>query len=142
MAKDPEQAMWQALRPIMLGTHAVRIESSSTGAGIPDVECIFGWMELKYLDKWPARCNTKIRIKHFTKEQRSWLLLRERLGEATFLMVKIGKMEWWLFRGSMAAIYIGELNKVELSTKTVARWNRKPKRTELIQCLKENSSRV
>ena len=49
---------------------------TSTRAGLPDVAYrsgpVFAWIELKYLDNWPARDSTPLRL-NLTAEQRAHL---------------------------------------------------------------------
>ena len=40
--------------------------------GTPDVNCILGWIELKWLRAWPVRADTVVKIEHFTRQQRVW----------------------------------------------------------------------
>lgn len=127
--------MWDALSPLMKGTHAVRIESRVTGSGTPDVNYAWGWIELKYLPKWPVRPTTPVRVKHYTKEQRSWAIERTQAGGRVFLLLKVGEPEWLLFRGSLAAQHLGHVPRAELYRLTVARWLRRPRSEELLRWL-------
>lgn len=127
--------MWDALRPILAGQHAVRIESRTTGSGIPDVNYNHGWIELKYLEGWPVRPNTPVRIDHYTKEQRAWAVQRTLAGGQVFFLLKVGTMEWLLLQGAVAAQSVGRLPRSELYKKCLARWVRKPKKEELLTWL-------
>lgn len=127
-----ENAMWQALRPafVRTGLHPVRIESHYTDQGIPDVNYRDGWVELKHVDDWPAR-GGPLKIKHFTKEQRSWLRQREACGGFAFLLLRVGQ-EWLLFRGTVAALSIGAATREQLYGVALARWvGRTPRPLEL-----------
>lgn len=123
--------MWEALRPLLGGTHAVRIESRTTGSGTPDVNYNHGWVELKYLKQWPVRPATKVRIDHYTKEQRSWAIQRTQAGGKVFLLLKVGPSEWLLFQGAVAAQFLGHVCRQDLYTRVLARWLRQPRKAEL-----------
>lgn len=130
-----EKAMWEAIRPVMNGLHPVRIESS-TAEGIPDVNYTHGWIELKYARVWPKRKTTPLRLAHFTVEQRAWLTERWASGGKTFVLLKVGRDEWLLFRGQTAAIVLGYSPRARLYEEVVARWERKPKKEELQRWLR------
>lgn len=68
--------------------HGVSIESG-VGIGVPDVNCVYGWIELKSVDL-PVKPDTPVRVKHFTREQKIWLQLREAAGGLALLLLKAG----------------------------------------------------
>lgn len=75
--------------------------------GTPDVECILGWIELKWVEKWPARSKTPLRIDHYTKEQRIWARTRVRRGGSCWLLLQVEEGDQWLlFCGRWAALNI------------------------------------
>lgn len=122
--------MWAALRPLLKGLDPVRIESPMT-LGVPDVNYTFGWIELKYKEKWPAR-GGPLKLEHYTKEQKIWAVRRAKAGGRIFLLLKVGAMEWLLFRGEVAAEVLGKLSREELYRNVEARWVRAPKAAELL----------
>jgi len=99
--RDPEQQLWDDIRGAMVGRwHAQRHEDRYS-TGIPDVSFGIGrrsdgWVELKYLPKWPASrmaCNKPwdFSYDHFTAEQRNWMSLRARHGTGrVFLICRFG----------------------------------------------------
>lgn len=125
-----EGAMWTALRPELKGLDPVRIESPMT-AGVPDVNYRDGWIELKYEERWPVR-GGPLKLKRYTKEQRTWATRRAAAGGRVFLLLKVGEHEWLLFRGEVAAQVLGKLKRQELYAAVCARWMRKPRREELL----------
>ena len=129
----PETSMWDSLRPVMKSLHPERIESHIKG-GIPDVNYNHGWLELKYAERWPPR-GGPLRVDHFTREQRSWLTERRKAGGRAFLMLKVGKSEWLLFDGLVAAAMLGRVKQDKLYEICMARWTRLPKREEICPCL-------
>ncbi len=128
-----EAAMRKSLRPLLRPLHPVRIESPIT-SGVPDVNYTDGWVELKFAPRWPPR-KGPLRIDHFTKEQRSWLVERRVRGGRAFLLLKVGRSEWLLFDGSVAAAVVGEATQPELYEACLARWTRLPKTKEICTCL-------
>jgi hypothetical protein len=125
-----ESAMWEAIRPVLKSCDPVRIESPIS-PGVPDVNYTLGWIELKYLDAWPVRAGTPVKISHFTKKQRVWLIRRRMSGGNAFLLLKVGAYEWLLFDGRVAAENIDKVNKEQLTKLCLGRWLRLPKIKEL-----------
>jgi len=80
-------------------------------AGVPDlsysVHGVHGWIELKWLEAWPKREDTIVRIPHYTKEQKHFLLSRGRAGGQCWLLLRVGDREHLLF-DSKAAQSVGE----------------------------------
>ena len=95
-----ETTFWHYLRERMLGHwEADRIENLC-GSGTPDVTFTVpskhGWIELKYLENFPKRPTTKVKIACFTDQQKLWLTRRGRLAGDCWLFVRVGK-EMFLF---------------------------------------------
>lgn len=125
--------MWRALRPKIRRLDPVRIESPIT-PGVPDVNYANGWIELKWVARWPPR-EGPLRVDHFTQEQRAWLRRRKRAGGRVFLLLKVGTQEWLLFDGAIAAVCIGRSTREQLYEACLARWTRLPKTEELYKWL-------
>ena len=93
-----EKKMWQDLSHLMKGRwHATRHEDGLS-EGILDLSfgCVGvqGWVELKYLDRWPTRPGTLVVPNHpLTPHQRLFLHLR---GRGCFVMFQVGDI-WMLF---------------------------------------------
>ena len=79
--------------------------------GIPDVNCSAGWLELKWVKKWPKNAaHSAVLLPHFTQEQRIWLARRcARGGKAWLLLCAQG--EWLLFPGRWAAEHVGNVTQ-------------------------------
>lgn len=123
----------RALKPI----DAVSVENR-VGPGTPDVNFIDGWVELKSLDTKPKRLDTtKIKIDHYTPQQRAWILKRWMKGGKVFLLLQLEK-EWFLFDGMYAARHVGKVVYQELIDNAVAYWPKKPKPEELLKCFQAN----
>lgn len=84
--------------------------------GTPDIQYIDGWIECKYLEKWPARHDTTVRIEHFTPQQRVWLLRRylaclkrdHRYGNGWLVLYVASTKDWFVFDGETAARYVAK----------------------------------
>lgn len=130
-----EGAMWDALRPQLRGLDPVRVENPMV-PGTPDVSIVPGWIELKYAERWPPK-GGPLRIDHFTREQRAWITKRVKAGGNVWLLLKVGEHEWLLFKGLIAALYLGHEPRERLYEMVVARWTRLPRNGELRQCLRQ-----
>jgi len=92
------------------GQDATSVENPA-GPGTPDVQHIDGWLELKFLEAWPKRAETTVRIEHFSPQQRVWLLRRYMAcekrgtdhGQAFLLLYVAETREHLLFDGKTAA---------------------------------------
>ena len=95
-----EVPLWEALRPRFqsMGLDPHRVENA-LGVGTPDVNYVYGWVELKHLDRWPVRGGV-VRIPSLEKrkEQVAWLLRRWVSGGMAFLLLRVGS-ELLLFDG-------------------------------------------
>ena len=102
--------------------------------GTPDVNYIEGWLELKWLRRWPARPDTVVAVEHFTPKQRRWLRRRWDRGGSAWLLLQVGR-EWLLFTGRDAAEYVGRLTREGLYRVARARWTSGLRDEELRECL-------
>jgi len=89
-------------------------------AGVPDLSYshggVHGWIELKWLEAWPKRDATIVKIDHYTKEQKYFLLSRGRAGGRCWLLLRVGR-EHLLF-GHEAAQDVGRITREELRLKS------------------------
>lgn len=116
------------------GLDAVRVENPA-GPGTPDVNYIEGWIENKWVRRWPKRADTVVRLDHFTPQQRVWLLRRSQRGGRVHLLLKVEET-WLLFRGDVAAEVVGRANKAQLHGAAIRVWSRGLVEKELIECLR------
>lgn len=110
-----------------------RIESSNV-KGIPDTcYCIrgkVGWIEYKYLEKFPHRKNTLVRLDHFTTEQRVFMHDYTMAGGKCFVFVQV-EQEYFLFDGLDASMYLsrsedsGGWRKADFYTKALLWWKQR-----------------
>jgi len=97
------------------GLDATSVENPAY-PGTPDVQFIGGWLELKYLEDWPAKADTTVRIPHFSQQQRVWLLRRftacKKLStndyRAWLLIYVVSTKDWLLFDGETAAYHVAK----------------------------------
>ena len=106
-----ESAMWRKIRPIFLAAKLdpVRVENP-IHPGTPDVNfCDGRWLELKCIAAWPLRDTSKVRIPHFTPQQRVFLYRRWKFAPgSTLLLLEVRSVQQWLlFDGDVAAKVVG-----------------------------------
>lgn len=105
-----EGYMWREnVRPALqrAGLDPLRVENK-VASGTPDVNYMDGWLELKCVDRWPARGGA-LALPHFTKEQRIFLRTRWQRGGNAWLLLKVVKTrDWLLFDGATAAELLGK----------------------------------
>ena len=93
-------------------------------AGIPDVNLVTGWVELKWLREWPARATTIVRLDHYTDTQRQWLLTRWQAGGGAWLVLRC-RQEWFCWTAP-AAQRVGFLTRTELEMCATHHVDKKP----------------
>lgn len=88
-----ESDLWSRVKAGIGGRwEAERIETRGA-EGIPDVawsarQC-HGWVELKHVDKDPGPGKI-LKIRHYTPEQRNWILRHGRAGGRVFMLLRVG----------------------------------------------------
>jgi hypothetical protein len=106
-----ERALWRSVKA-NLGPYGafVRIESS-TNKGIADVAyCInthSGWLELKYLDAWPKRAATFVKVPSLTLDQVLFLERWYDSGGAAYLLLRVGRSYMLLNSSTTRALWNG-----------------------------------
>jgi hypothetical protein len=104
--------------------------------GTPDVNYAEGWIELKYLTKWPKTADVlPVKVAHFTPQQRIWLRRRIAKGGKSFLLLKVGKKEHLLFKGDDAANYLGMVDRQKLIELACCYMPKGLKKKEFLECL-------
>jgi len=89
--------------------------------GTPDLNYIDGWIELKWLPRWPAQERSRVSVPHFTPQQRLFLTERWRKGGSVFLLLQV-RTDWLLFTGPVAAEHLGRVPRRELERVACAAW--------------------
>lgn len=87
-----ESDLWKYVRDGLRGKcHLTRIESSA-GNGVPDVSIgIPGknvWVELKYIESWPKRPTTKVKLP-LRPEQKWWIKARGEMSGNVWVLCRI-----------------------------------------------------
>ena len=113
--------------------HAVSVENP-VKPGTPDVNYVDGWIELKWLRRWPVRPETVVKIDHYTKVQRSFGRMRWRARGKSFLLLQV-QTHWLLFTGPVAAKFVGKVDRATLNQLALRHWAKGLNRKELIECL-------
>lgn len=126
----PEQKMWSQLKnSIGNSWHATRHEDGLS-KGIPDVSFgVFGsqgWIELKVISDWPKDRKAIVQVKHFTKEQKSWIYTRGMIGGRCWLLLKIEKGNQWLLFNHKQALLVGTLDGKDLTQAAKRIWTGVP----------------
>jgi hypothetical protein len=119
------------------GLDPQRIEDAIR-CGVPDVNYRDGWIELKVSPGWPKRPGTRLALDHFTPAQRVWLSRRCRHGGRAFVLLRVGAREYMLFRGDVAAKYLGYTPREFLVQRALGHWPDGLIEEEFIRCLTES----
>lgn len=91
--------------------------------GTPDVNYIGGWIELKWIKRWPKNAEfSEVKIDHFTPQQRVWLKTRWRKGGRAFVLLQAAGQDWLLFDGETAAQILGRATRPELFARALMTW--------------------
>jgi hypothetical protein len=114
---------------------AFAVENSAY-PGTPDVYFLHGWIELKECDDWPKRPTTPLRLPHFTKHQRAWIKRHSHRGGTVFVLLKVGKKEWFLIDGEIAADTLGSSTRAEIESIARLVFHNGLDSEELLRCLK------
>jgi hypothetical protein len=97
--------------------HAFPVENP-VYPGTPDISFIGGWIEMKKLDAWPVRPTTKVRLDHYTLQQRAWARIHHHRGGQSYWLLRVQR-EWLLLHGAVAAEVVGTLTKEELKGRAI-----------------------
>src|SRR5689334_14770387 len=76
--------------------------------GTPDVNCSLGWIELKE-DQWTG--DDRLRLNHWTPQQRVWLRRRADVGGLAVLLVRIRETGEWILMSESVARHAPGKNK-------------------------------
>jgi|WetSurMetagenome_2_1015567.scaffolds.fasta_scaffold08816_4 hypothetical protein len=137
MAEHERTQMRRVVVDALRALDAISVENGAR-LGTPDVNCTLGWIELKYVESWPARPATPLAVDHFSPQQRAWIARRARLGGFVCVVLKVGR-EWLILDGAWAALCLGKVDKSRLVGAAVGYWGTFNKR-EFKECLKNFSS--
>lgn len=101
------------IRGAIIHRDPTRVENS-VGPGTPDINFIGGWIESKFLDAWPKRAKTVVRVPHYRPDQRAWHVKRCAAGGIVFVVIQIGD-DVLVFDGMDAAKGLGFWTREEMN---------------------------
>lgn len=121
----------KALKPL----DGQRVENAC-GRGTPDVNYVYGWIELKQEDNWPKKPETPLKLGHdLTLEQRIWLTRRSEKGGIALVLLQVAR-DYLLLSGADAAILIGAATQAQLKRLALHHWtSAAAMKQELVSCL-------
>lgn len=122
--KGQRAAIIRALK--MLDARAVE---NRVGAGTPDVNFVGGWLELKWMRRWPKKGGI-VKIEHYTDTQRLWLARRWNAKGWTGLLLQVGRQHL-LFEAPFACWSVGRCSQQDLYDGAVKVWQNGMKNAEL-----------
>lgn len=122
----------QALKPL----HGVFVENVML-AGTPDINYVEGWIELKWLEDWPKKPQTPVRLPKFKRGQRIFLYKRCLAGGQAYLLLRVN-LEWILLPGFWAATRLGTATRAEIIAAAWQHWPRRLMAAELVAFLRTN----
>jgi len=104
--RKPEQRLWDKLRAACAGRVRTERIENVVGVGRPDVDTLvagsFVPVELKQVDGWPARANTRVLgDAGLSQVQKNWHLDWRNWGGTSLIVVGVGQ-EVWAFSGERA----------------------------------------
>ena len=108
--------------------------------GIPDISYDIegmkgsGWIEMKAIPDWPKKENTIVRLEHFTKQQRAWIIKHGSKNARTFIFLRVAN-DYLIFDWT-AATLIGNTVKELLYEACVRSWNHRINYIELVEVLR------
>ena len=128
-----ESHMRQLIVKLLKPLHAISVENGGCHPGTPDVSYAGGWIELKATERWPARPETVVKLRHpMTQQQKIFHVKRCEAGGSSWVLVTIAG-EWLLFRGEVAARVLGLGTRKDFFRDAVDFWDGMPTYTQL-QC--------
>ena len=135
-----ESSLRSAVVGALLPLDAIAVENGAL-PGTPDINYAEGWIELKSIPTWPFRHATKVKIDHFTPQQRVFHVRRSRVGGRTYVLLEaVATGEILLLQGAVAASIIGEATRVQLEAVALAAWpNRAAMRHGILPLLRDLS---
>lgn len=92
--------------------------------GTPDVNYVYGWIELKWARAWPKKSDTSFLIPHYTNQQRNFIRQRSFLGGDVWVLLKVSD-EWLLFDWFAATEYLGQVSEQDLKHQAAKYWKKR-----------------
>lgn len=115
-----ETIIWEVLESIILKEGDCSRHEDKYKSGVPDISYgindINGWIESKFIDKWPTRDKT-VNLRKFTSQQRRWITKRNNSGGNCYIILLVGKekrnREFLIFSGDYA-MKLGHVTRNEM----------------------------
>jgi hypothetical protein len=117
------------------GLHPVRVENPAC-AGTPDINFTNGWIENKFIARWPSDPHAVLKCPHFTPQQRVWHIQRTNAGGLTWFCLQVERTVL-LFTGWDAAHSLGKAERAELETVALGVWENKLDDKRFVQLVTE-----
>jgi len=134
--KDMRRRVIRVLRPL----DAQSVENGCV-PGMPDVNYVHGWIELKSAERFPVGLGVlhgAVDKDHFTPQQRVWLRRRRRAGGEAWLLLKVAH-DWFLLDGLWAAEHLGiDATRNDILQNAHRAWVGGLVEKELLACLKKS----
>lgn len=126
MAK-PENTLKRYLVRIMGTRWHTQSHEDQFSEGIPDLSFgsrgVNGWIELKFIEKYPIKLTTPIKPKKYTPEQVNWLTKRGKKGGLCWVLVKVAE-DFFLFSFGQARRVRAGMTREEYRKFSVMVWTR------------------
>ena len=116
-----EVRLWKYLSRVMGNMWVAQRHEDKYATGIPDVSYVIdhhGWIELKSVQVGDT--NRRIRVPHFTSQQRNWL---KRFGQTigcVWLLIQVN--EWYILMNWASLDQVGHVNLAGLIKNSSAWW--------------------
>jgi len=127
-----ERGLWKTTRTHLAPFGKLTRLESPIDPGLPDVLyvlrrrptewAITGLLELKELDRWPARAATPIRVPSLTREQVEWHRAWNLAGGRVFTLLQVGRDYLLLHPRVLWMVYERRLIRTHLSGMATLTW--------------------
>jgi hypothetical protein len=102
--------------------NAFRVENACL-PGTPDINFTHGWIEAKYLPRWPSKGGV-VACRHFRPEQKAWHLKHALAGGVSYVVIQIDRTVLAL-DGKVAVMKLGSTTESELRALALGVWENK-----------------
>lgn len=134
-----ENRLKQYLVGVMGTRWDVQSHEDRLSVGIPDlsygINQVNGWIELKQVPKWPVKAETLVKPSKYTPNQVSWIKKRNKKGGHCFVIVRVNRKEYFLFRADIARELRKGLSRADYFCHSIAHWTDHVNPDELKQLL-------
>ena len=132
-----EKNLWQYCRRHLSDKGLLMRIENAFYKGVPDVNFLIngieGWLELKFLHKFPKKETTAISVPHFTQEQKLWHKTRWENDGLTAMLLQVADY-YFLFVSDKIAL-VGILSKKGMISNATKCWRNRIDFEEFINVL-------